>query len=818
MTRSADQKRSLHTVLDRSSATEFAKFVVARSSITFSVMGKDSTTQLQLPQYELKAALVSAIQAHITSLPDADVHRRALAQLHVSLHLRSSGPHKRDLQYELHIHGRQSTLDLVAQHAFTPAQLGGFTVSVAGRSTPLILHRLGNSTYIHSYELVKLTCKDEVDPHRLCQLVLADSLRPKPPPGSRPLPVSPILGCKWAGLVEKAVSGFQLAWTDGPHGCSAPTPLPAWVSRQVQPGDVLALVGAYTADMWYIHYNPDFTPSNTEPPGADDKQVPVFLHRVQNLVPPPPYHPGSLSAATIASARAPTPLPATPTAPKARATPAMAVQTAGPPPPTATAAANRAAASGAAAPKTGALGPAATKAAAPGVASAQAVAAHPAPAQAPVDQVDAAKLAASVAAAAVATVLKASTTVAAPPAPVVTMAAATMGDAVPSVAAPADVLMADASESASMAVEFSTTVRVASGMCPAPVSSAPPQPPAPAWSAPPASPPQGGGRAPMQVDARETPPCAFSSPAAPASHAGEPAQCQWTSVSGARNCRHGDSCTPPASFTSPNSFAVLQHALDVAAPLPDGSSSNLEPPHKRQDLAGLASPTSPPGAPRTPLSIPKRACSASQSPSTSDKPRPRITLSRSRGRRRRRSASSARCQSRQPPVPASAAKTTADEYGTTPAHVVPEDANDTWEPMKVALLALSHPPRPSRPTTRSSSTASKPSRRLPTGLVFSRPGLTAAGSVDRQTWVATWLNQGQPRTALMDWVEQRCPFSSAQMPRVLLSIVQYIISECDYPHGSVDVTFRGRDTPCAFDAACAGMQPVGALPPHLPHA
>lgn len=150
-----------------------------------------------------------------------------------------------------------------------------------------------------------------------------------------------------------------------------------------------------------------------------------------------------------------------------------------------------------------------------------------------------------------------------------------------------------------------------------------------------------------------------------------------------------------------------------------------------------------------------------------------------------------------------------EEYGAGASDSIPEDANDRWESMKVALHSQSV-----LNTSRLSSKR-KPSRRMPTGTVISKPGLRAAGAVDRRLWVTAWLDQGQPRTALMNWVEQKCRFSAVQMPSVLATVVQYIINQCDGTVGSVDVTYRGCTTPCAFDTACAGMQSAGSLLPHL---
>lgn len=269
VSRSVEHKRCMHTVLDIKSGASLAEGVIAKTSITFSVMGKSSSPQVRLSPQELSPALYAAMHKYITSLPNADAHMRALAQLRVSSKLRET-PSKNQLEYEVHVHGRQATLDLVAQHAYTPAQVGGFSVTVGGRTLPLMIHRFANSSYVHSYELVKFTCKDEVDPHKLCKLVLADSIRHWPHAANRPLPVSPFVDVKWVGVVDKAADGYQLKWTEGPHASSVATPLPAWVSRQVREGDLLALAGAYTADVWMIHYKPEPHPVSCTSANSDE--------------------------------------------------------------------------------------------------------------------------------------------------------------------------------------------------------------------------------------------------------------------------------------------------------------------------------------------------------------------------------------------------------------------------------------------------------------------------------------------------------------------------------------------------------------------
>lgn len=244
-------------------------------------------------------------------------------------------------------------------------------------------------------------------------------------------------------------------------------------------------------------------------------------------------------------------------------------------------------------------------------------------------------------------------------------------------------------------------------------------------------------------------------------------------------------------------------------PRPHTPACDSGPPLKRQDLSGLNP---------APAALPPPHSTSTDSMTGPDQLHPRATLPHSRGRRRRRSASAASRKPSQPTASNPVAQGLDAEYGSAPDVAVPANANDVWEPMKAALLAMCHPAQRTRPHTRQSASISTPNRRLPSGLVFSKPGLAAAGSRRKEAWVAAWLNQGEPRTALMDWVEQRSPFSPAQMPDVLQAIIRYIISQCSGHKGSVDISFRGCPAACAFDTACAGMQPAGVLPPHLSNA
>lgn len=105
-------------------------------------------------------------------------------------------------------------------------------------------------------------------------------------------------------------------------------------------------------------------------------------------------------------------------------------------------------------------------------------------------------------------------------------------------------------------------------------------------------------------------------------------------------------------------------------------------------------------------------------------------------------------------------------------------------------------------------------QRMPTGCVLTNRGLSLSNNVDKRTWVKAWLSQGEPREALMQWVDD-CPLSPTQMPAALQAIIDFIISQASQHRSSINITYKGNCGKSVFSAACASLLGAGGALPDL---